>query len=72
MNWKKWKIGAAVSVILSLCVAMAGVAAGITWQGFLAVLGAALVTHFGSYIKDHPVDKITFDTEVRSKPQEKD
>ena len=63
MNWKAWKIGAVVSVLLSLFVAMAGVAAGISWHQFLAILGAALSTHFGAYIKDHPTEKISWDTE---------
>jgi len=68
MKWKKWKLGALVSVILSLFVAMAGVAGGITWQGFAAVLGTALVTHFGSFLKDHPVESIEFDTDTINKP----
>jgi hypothetical protein len=63
MRWRAWKLGCVVSIALSLCVAMAGVAAGITWKGFVAVLGAALVTHFGSFIKDHPVDSVSFDTD---------
>lgn len=67
MKWKLWKIGAAVSLMLSLCVAMAGVAAGITWQGFVAVLGAAMVTHFGAYVHQYPVEKIEFDPETKTK-----
>lgn len=70
MNWKKWKIGAIVSVCLSLCVALAGVSAGMHWQQFLAVLGAALVTHFGSYIAKHPTEAIEFDTEIKNKNPE--
>jgi hypothetical protein len=61
MRWRAWKLGCAVTIVLSLFVAMAGLAAGIHWQGFLAVLGAALVTHFGAFIKDHPVDSVVFD-----------
>lgn len=67
MKWRLWIIGAIVSFVLSLCVAMAGVAAGITWQGFVAVLGAALVTHFGAYVHQNPVNKIEFETEFKRK-----
>jgi len=69
MKWKKWKIGAVVSIVLSLFVAMAGLAAGMTWRGFLSVFGMACVTHFGSYLKDHPTDQISFDTDqIEKKP----
>jgi len=64
VRWKQWKIGAIVSIVLSFFVAMAGVAAGMTWQAFIAVLGAALVTNFGAFIYQHPVEKIQFDTET--------
>lgn len=70
MKWKQWKIGAIVSIILSLFVAMAAVTAGATWHVFVAVLGSALVTHFGAFIKDHPIDKISFDTETFTKPKD--
>ena len=64
MKWKAWRLGAAVSIVLSVFVAMAGVVAGMTWHAFVAVLGAALVSHFGAFIFQHPVDKIEFDTET--------
>ena len=51
----------AVSFGLSFCVAMAGVAAGMRWQAFIAVLGTALATHLGAYVKDHPPEQIEFD-----------
>ena len=58
MRWSKWKRGAIVSAVLSLFVAMSGVAEGSSWKQFVAVLGAALVTHFGAYLTEHPVEKI--------------
>lgn len=67
MKWKQWKLGAIIAVILSCFVAGTGLATGITWQQFVAILCAALVTHFGAYIKDHPVDKIEFDTTTIAK-----
>lgn len=63
MNWKRWKIGAIVAIVLSFFCALSGLAAGMHWQAFLAVFGTALVTHFGSFIKDHPIDQIQFDTD---------
>jgi len=53
-----------VALLLSLFVAMAAITAGAGWKIFLAVFGSACVTHFGSFIKDHPVDKITFDSQT--------
>lgn len=67
MKWKAWRLGAVVSIVLSVFVAMAGVAAGMTAQAFIAVLGAALVSHFGAFIYQNPVDKIQFDTDVTYK-----
>jgi O-antigen ligase len=61
MRWDRWKLGAGVSVALSVFVALAGLTAGMGWRAFLAVLGAALATHFGAFIKDHPTDSIQFD-----------
>ncbi|MDE2099802.1 MAG: hypothetical protein KGL39_21295 [Patescibacteria group bacterium] len=60
MSWRRWKLGVLVSVALSLFVAMAGLAEGMNWRAFLAVLGAALVTHFGAFVKDHPPEQIDF------------
>lgn len=66
MSWRRWKIGLVVTVILSLLVAGAGLTVGMKWQAFVAVFCAACVTHFGSFLKDHPVESITFDTgEIR-------
>ncbi len=71
MSWRRWKLGVAVSVMLSLIVAGAGVAAGMKWQAFVSVLCAALLTHFGSFLKDHPFEDINFsgDTTTITKQQ---
>jgi len=61
MQWRKWKLGCAVALFLSLLVAGSGLAAGITWWQFAAIFCTAAVTHFGSFIKDHPIEKIEFD-----------
>jgi hypothetical protein len=60
MSWRRWKLGVLVSIVLSLIVAGAGVAAGIHWQAFVSVLCAALLTHFGSFLQQNPVEKIDF------------
>lgn len=71
MKWKKWLIGAVSSFVLSVFVALAGVAAGVTWQQFLSILGAALVTHFGAYLQKHPPESIEMgDTQIITKPKD--
>lgn len=67
MNWKHWKLGAVVSVLLSLFVAGAGLTAGMGWREFIAVFCAACITHFGSFLKDHPVKDISFETTTVTK-----
>jgi uncharacterized membrane protein YeiH len=67
MSWRRWKLGVLVSVVLSLFVAGAGLAAGMKWQAFISVLCTALVTHFGSFLKDHPIEQITWDTDQITK-----
>ena len=59
--WRKWKLGLAVSVVLALLVAGSGLAAGMHWQAFISVLCMALLTHLGAFLKDHPVDAVSFD-----------
>lgn len=63
MNWKRWKIGVVVSLVLSLFVAGAGMTAGANWKVFIATFCAAALTHFGSFVNEHPVEKITFGKE---------
>lgn len=62
MNWKRWKIGAVIALVLSAMVAGAGLAEGMTWRQFVAVFCAAAVTHFGAFLKDHPPEQIEFDS----------
>jgi hypothetical protein len=63
MSWRRWKLGVLVSIVLSLIVAGTGLCAGMHWQAFVAVLCTALGTHFCSFIKDHPIEQISFDTD---------
>jgi hypothetical protein len=69
VSWRRWKLGIAVALALSFFVAGAGLTQGMKWQAFVAVLCAACVTHFGSFLKDHPVEQITYDTETKTKDQ---
>ena len=61
MNYKKWKIGFTVSIIFGLLTAGAGLAAGMTWQAFVAVLCTSLVTQLAAYLMKHPVEDISDD-----------
>lgn len=62
MNKKKWTVGIIVAVTFGLLSAGAGVAVGMTWQAFVAVLCTSLGTHLGAYLMKHPVDSVNFDT----------
>ena len=58
MNFKRWKLGLAVATILSLFCAMSGLAAGMNWKAFLSVFATACLTHWGTWITEHPIEKI--------------
>ncbi len=62
MSWKRWKLGAVVSLVLSLFVAGAALTTGATWMTFVAVFCAAAATHFGAFLQQNPVDKVDFET----------
>ncbi len=65
--WRKWKLGLVIAIVLSFLVAGSGLAAGAHWQAFVAVLCTALLTHLGSFLKEHPVDDIAFDDDSKPK-----
>jgi len=60
MNWRRWKLGVVVALVLSLLVAGAALTVGGTWQVFVSVFCCAGVTHLGAFLKDHPVEQIDF------------
>jgi hypothetical protein len=62
LSSRKWKIGFAIAILFGLLSAGAGVAAGMQWQAFIAVLCTSLATHLGAYLMKHPVDEISFDS----------
>ena len=69
MAWSKWRMGCAVSLVLSLFVAGAGLSAGASWKVFLSVFCSAALTHLGSWLKDHPVEEVDLGTAVAAKVQ---
>lgn len=58
MKWGLWKIGALVSLALSLLVAGAAAASYGNWKTFCVAFCAASLTHFGAFVYQHPVDTI--------------
>lgn len=69
--WRKWKLGLVISVFLSLIVAGAGLQAGSSWRAFFQIFCAALLTHVLAFLKDHPVDGISFDDSNNSNSMKK-
>lgn len=61
INWKAWRLGLAVSLLLSLLVAGAGLTEGMSWRAFTAVFCAAAVTHLGAFLYRHPVEEIEWE-----------
>lgn len=58
MNWKKWKIGLVIATLTSLFVAGSTALVGGNWRVFLAAFCAALITNWGAYLKQHPIENI--------------
>lgn len=58
MNWRKWKAGLLVSLLLGVLSAGAGLAADMSWKAFCAVLCASVATHLIAYLKQHPVESV--------------
>lgn len=61
-SWKQWRVGLLIAVLLSLCVAGAGLSAGMGWKPFVAVFCSACLTNLGAYLKQHPIDQVEDDT----------
>jgi hypothetical protein len=57
-TWKKWRIGFWIAVLLGTLSAGAGLAAGMKWQAFVAVLCTSLLTHIGAYLMKSPLDDV--------------
>jgi hypothetical protein len=55
---KKWRVGLLLSVMFGFLCAGSGLAAGMKWQAFVAVLCTSLVTHIGAYLTKSPLDQV--------------
>lgn len=58
LTWKKWRVGLLLAIGLGCISAGAGLAAGMQWQAFVAVLCTSLVTHVGAYLAKSPLDQV--------------
>lgn len=72
MNARKWKVGIFIAVLFGLLSAGAGLAAGMQWQAFIAVLCTSLATHLGAYLMKHPLESVEFETIVIKKNENQD
>lgn len=69
MNYRKWKLGLAISIGTGFCsgLAMLGVREGnVNWLMFAAVIAGTIAKDLGLWLKDHPVDSIS-DTGFQTK-----
>jgi hypothetical protein len=58
-TWRKWKLGLAVAIMLSLFVAGSGLDSSWNWMSFVRVFCIACLTHMGAFLKTHPIEDIT-------------
>jgi hypothetical protein len=68
MSWKRWKLGLVVAIACGCLSGLAGLAVGMTWRAFVAVMAMSLLTHFLAFLKDHPWDQVDFDDGNRNRP----
>ncbi len=71
MNIKKWKLGIIVAAVIGFFTACSAAAVldGLVinfkfFLFFIGLMGKDIIL----YLKDHPVDQVSFDTEIRTKP----
>lgn len=72
ISWKRWKLGVIIAVGLSALVATAGLTTGTHWKTWLATFAVALITHFGAFQTQHPLESIELDTATTPKPPASD
>lgn len=63
MSWRRWKVGAGVACLTGFFTGIIGLAVGTPWKGALLLLAASIGKDFILWQKDHPVEKVTFETE---------
>ena len=57
-SWRKWRVGLCIAIFCGLLNAGAGAMIGMSWQAFVSVLCASLLTNLLTYLKDHPIEAI--------------
>jgi hypothetical protein len=62
MNWRAWRLGFLIAVFCGLLTAGAGLAGTMDWKSFIAVLCTSMITNLGNFLKQHPVESISFET----------
>lgn len=70
MNWKRWKLGLVVAAITGLCTALGVgvIVPTMTWREGLLVCLASIAKDVLLFLKQHPADSISFDTQTITKP----
>lgn len=66
-NWRKWRAGFLMVILLSLAVAGSTALVGGNWKVFLAAFCAAFITNMERYLKTHPIEDIASDTTIQTK-----
>jgi len=57
-TWKKWRVGLLLTIGLGVLSGCAGLAAGMSWQAFAAVVATSLVTHITAYLQKSPLEDV--------------
>jgi len=57
-TWKKWRVGFWIQVLLGCLAAGAGLAAGVTWKQFVAILCTSLTTQLVGYLSKSPLEDV--------------
>ena len=70
MNWKRWKLGFVVAAVTGLCTALAVgvIVPTMTWKEGVLVCLASIAKDVLLFLKQHPADEISFDTQQITKP----
>jgi hypothetical protein len=69
MNWRKWKLGIAVAFFVGLADALSGylVSDAPNWGKIVAFAVIKGIGGAGLYLRQHPVETISFETERLTK-----
>ena len=68
---RAWLFGAAIALVLSALIGGAARYAGGDWEVFCAVFFSSAVTHFGAWMRQHPVESIVFDSDRKDEEETK-